>query len=156
MKRKTFPAKTCQRNKKLNFFAAIHPSKHVSVFGLSYLYYFLIVEHNLLNIFTRIRFICSVLEAHFSDSIMRDIINVATFFYIAKIFESVEKILKGDLSMHPHRYNFCTVDLITFDALELFYKMGYERFSTLIYRQVVRMKVCSVCQLRDIPHLTLY
>ena len=87
---------------------------------------------------------------------MRDIINVATFFYIAKIFESVEKILKGDLSMHPHRYNFCTVDLITFDVLGLFYKMGYERFSTLIYRQVVRMKVCSVCQLRDIPHLTLY
>lgn len=87
---------------------------------------------------------------------MRDIINVATFFYIAKILESVEKILKGDLSKHPHRYNFCTVDLITFDALELFYKMGYERFSTLIYRQVVRMKVCSVCQLRDIPHLTLY
>lgn len=76
------------------------------------------------------------------------------FFYIAKIFESVEKILKGDLSMHPHRYNFCTVDLITFDVLGLFYKMGYERFSTLIYRQVVRMKVCSVCQLRDILHLT--
>ena len=64
------------------------------------------------------------------------------FFYIAKIFESVEKILKGDHSMHPHRYNFCTVDLITFDVLGLFYKMGYERFSTLIYRQVVRMKVC--------------
>ena len=82
----------------------------------------------MLNIFTRIRCICSVLEAHFSDSIMRDIINVATFFYIAKIFESVEKILKGDLSMHPHRYNFCTVDLITFDALELFTKWDMRDF----------------------------
>ena len=84
------------------------------------------------------------------------LINVATFFISLK-FLNPEKILKGDLSMHPHRYNFYTVDLvITFDVPGLFYKMGNERFSTLIYRQVLRMKACSVCQLRDIPYLTPY